>query len=382
MKCSKCGTEIDGKNPFCPGCGCKIENDLNNQNNSSTMNQNVSLDLNNQNNSVAMNQNVSPNLNNQNNSSTMNQNVSSNLNNQNNNVAMNQNLNPNMNYSQNNNSNMNYNQNKNSAFGTISILLGVASIVLGFLYPIIGLIVGIVGIVLASMYFKQTNSKTAGKALSIVGVVLSVLGTILKVLLVVGITFLTNIFNGINKEDVQVGDKPSDNTTVESSEVATTLTCTYKGTAIEETYTTKFDKNDNLVGYTEKIKAQNGIIQECFCFNEGSSLEINNIDLSDSKYRCNSCSNVKPYDSSKLSQGESMILFGKMADLIIIKELKGTSGFNGSYTIGSNTTDYTIDVDFSKLSSKGKEILSIEDYEGYSSSELKEVLTSYGYTCK
>ena len=358
MKCSKCGTVTDGKNPFCPGCGCKIENDVNNQNNNSNMNQNVNPDLN-----MNYNQNVNPNMNY--------------------NTTMNQSVNPSstMNYSQNNNSNMNYNQNK-SSFGTISIILGVASIVLGFLYPIIGLIVGIAGIVLASMYFKQTHSKTAGKALSIVGVVLSVLATILKVLLVVGITFLTNIFDGINKDDVQVGDQPSGNTTVESSEVATTLTCTYKGTAIEETYTTKFDKNDNLVGYTEKIKAQNGIINECFCFNEGSSLEINNIDLSDTKYRCNSCSNVKAFDSSKLAQKEAMILTSKMADLIIIKELKGTSGFNGNYTIGSNTTDYTIDVDFSKLSSKGKEILSIEDYEGYSSSELKEVLTSSGYTCK
>ena len=363
MKCNKCGTIIDGKNPFCPGCGCKIENDVNNQNNVTTVNQNVSPDLNMNYNST-MNQNVSPDLN-----MNYNQNINSNSG-----VNYNQNINS--------NSGVNYNQNKNNALGTVSIILGVASIILGFLYPIIGLIVGIVGIVLASMYLKQTHNKTAGKTLSIVGVVLSSLATILKILLVFGVTFLANIFDGINKDDVQVSDKPSGNTTVESSEVSTTLTCTYKGTAVNETYITKFDKNGNLIGYTDKIKAQNGIINECFCFNEGSSLEINNIDLSDSKYRCNSCSNVKAFDSSKLTQGEAMILTSKMADLIIIKELNGTSGFNGNYTIGSNTTDYTIDVDFAKLSSKGKEMLSIEDIEEYNLSELKEILTSAGYTCK
>lgn len=344
MKCSKCGTILNESNQFCPGCGCKIENNT--------------QDMNNQ----GYNQNVISNQN---------------MNNQGYNQSVISNQNMNQNY---NSTNMNYNQNNKNVFGTFSIILGVAAIVLSFLYPIVALIVGIVGIVFASMYVKQTRNKTAGKALSIIGVILGSLGIILKILLVVGITFLTNIFDSLNN-NTTVDDKPKDNTVEESkNSTATTLTCSYKGSVIEDTYTFKFDNNEKMIGYTDKVKVQKGLLVDCVCSNSNLSGTVNGINLDDSKYKCSSCSTNSP-DYSKLGQSDAMILMTKTIDLFKIRELKGTVGFNGSYTIGSNI-DYTIEAEFSKLSSKGKQVLDIEEISDATKEEIKANYSMVGYTCK
>lgn len=348
MKCSKCGTILNESNQFCPGCGCKIENNTQDMNNQS------------------YNQNVISNQN---------------MNNQGYNQSVISNQNMNQNY---NSTNMNYNQNNKNVFGTFSIILGVAAIVLSFLYPIVALIVGIVGIVFASMYVKQTRNKTAGKALSIIGVILGSLGIILKILLVVGITFLTNIFDSLNN-NTTVDDKPKDNTVEESkNSTATTLTCSYKGSVVEDTYTIKFDDNGKVSGYIDKVKTAKGLLADCSC-PSNNSVTINGINLNDSKYRCNSCPDNSISDDAEVNPSDAFVLLQKLQDLFVIRTLKGTSGFNGNYTKG-NTIDYTIEVDFSKLSSDGKKIMGISDETlNTSIDDLDEIKSNYsmmGYTCK
>ena len=161
MNCKKCGTVLEVNQAVCPNCGEPVSTQQN-QNGVNFINANES-----------MNGMLNTNMTQQNNSQN--------------------------NYSQNNNSNNN--------FGLFSIILAIVGIVICFKWAFVGLAICIVGLVFANKYKKETNQKTAGKALNIIGLVISVLLLLVQVIIIGGLVALGFLF-GDSTEDTNADNTP------------------------------------------------------------------------------------------------------------------------------------------------------------------------------
>lgn len=229
------------------------------------------------------------------------------------------------------------NNESESKLGTISLIIGIIAMVASFRWPLLGLILSIVGLVLASKYKKQTNKKTPGKVLNIIGLILSILAGILKILLVVGIGILGMFFG--EDSDVEVNTESSLPSSTNSS-----LVCSYKGENIEENIIMEF-KNEKPA--TLKVEMS------------GKEAE----------------------EDAEIPEGEGIHYLSFLSYSMMVEQLKNEPGINGSVLENNSTTKILLEVDFDKISDTVKE----EHFDGISSvtiDDMKNEYTGYGYSCK